>query len=89
MSIAFLYPKYPASVGEFISKPYKLSPVVYEPANVVSFPINLTISGLKPSSPPWKGTVNFNWLAVGPVDPSVDIEALNEPVHKLELAWPL
>ena len=46
---------------------------------------NLTISGLKPSSPPWKGTVNFNWLAVGPVVPSVDIEALNEPVHKLEL----
>ena len=42
-----------------------------------------------PSEPPWKGTVNFNWSAVGPVTPSVLIEALNEPTHKLELGWPL
>ena len=32
------------------------------------------MSGLNPSSPPWKGTENFNWLAVGPVDPSIDID---------------
>ena len=50
--------------------------------------MNLTVHGAIPSVPPWKGTVNFNWFPVGPVAPVTLIEALNEPVHKLELAWP-
>ena len=50
--------------------------------------MNLTVHGAIPSSPPWKGTVNLSWLAVGPPTPVTLIEALNEPGHKLELACP-
>ena len=63
----------------FTSKPYKLAPVVYPVTKVLgdSFPVTLTVSGLIPSSPPWKGTVNLSCAFVIADD---DNEELNEPV---------
>ena len=70
---------YPAPLVVLKSNPYKL-------AAVILAPICFTMSYLIPSSPPWKGTVNLSWLAVGPLAPVESIEALNEFTHKLELA---
>jgi len=85
--IAFLYPLYPASLVAFTSNPYKLAPVEYPVTKAVgdSFPVTLTISGLIPSSPPWKGTVNLSCEFSIADDES---EALNEPDHILELECP-
>ena len=61
---------------------------------MLSAPVNLTVHGAIPSSPPWKGTENLSWLAVGPVAPVTSIEALNEAefaptgAHKPELSCP-
>ena len=68
----------------FTSKPYKLSPVVYPVTKFAgsSFPAILTISGLIPSVPPWKQTVNLSCEFSIAVDES---EALNDPDHILEL----
>ena len=55
---------------------------------MLSAPVNLTVYGAIPSVPPWKGTVNLIWSAVGPVVPVESISLANEPVHNPELAWP-
>ena len=55
---------------------------------MLSFPINLTLWVGIPSVPPWNGTENFNWSAVGPFTPVVSKVAPNEPENKLELGWP-
>ena len=81
MSNAFLYPVYPVADVVLKSNPYTF------PASIFA-PVFLIVHGAKPSSPPWNGTVNLSWLAVGPVAPVESIEALNEPDHKLELGWP-
>ena len=88
ISNAFLYPVYPAAVVELTSNPNTLVPFSYSLANVLSVPVNITVWGAIPSSPPWKGTVNLSCAFVGPLAPVVSNDLLNEPVHKLELGWP-
>ena len=56
---------------------------------MLSDPVNLTISGLSPSSPPWKGTENLSCVFLGPFAPVASIEALNDPDHNPESACPV
>ena len=77
---------YPALSVPLKLKPYKLVPWVYwVVSNVLSAPVNLTVHGAIPSSPPWKGTENCNWFGAGPDAPVTSTDLLNEPDHRLEL----
>ena len=69
-----MYP-FPPTVEQ--SNPNTLSFVIYSP-------VCKTLYGGIPSEPPWKGTVNFNCVFLGPLTPVVSIEALNEPAHNPE-----
>ena len=92
MSNAFLYPVYPALSVPLKSKPNKFAFAdvdSYAAANVLSAPVNLGFHGAIPSSPPWKGTENFNWSEVGPAANVASIDALKAPVHNPELACPV
>jgi len=44
-------------------------------------PVLLTMWGPIPSNPPWNGTENFTWSALGPDACAWSIEALKDPVH--------
>ena len=69
--------------------PNKFVPAVYAAANELSPPVNLGVCGAIPSSPPWKGTVNLSWFAVGPLCAVVSNDALRAPVHNPESECPV